>query len=371
MIVRRLTLHDFRIHHSTEMEFSPKLNFIVGGNGQGKTSLIEAIYFLCTTKNYKGAPDTDLLRFGQPGYTVHGVFEDATENNVHIRFLADENRRIYIKDGKTVHRAADIIGAFPVVLLTPEDHALTQGAPADRRKFIDSVISQYSSVYLDNILEYAKVLKQRTFLLNRIKENPGRSLTAELDAFTEKMILTGSAVIRQRDEFLQEFKSFVEEVYQEIMREEESPSMHYQFLEGAAPESDISALFRQKIYARRDDEIRRGMNLTGPHRDDIDFGINGKSLKSFGSQGQHKTFQVALRFAQFFYLKQRSGKTPVFLLDDVFGELDAHRAGHISRYLRQVGQAIITMTDLSNYAYLREMNESRMFTVSAGTVTPA
>lgn len=369
MIVRRLTLHDFRIHQSTELEFSPKLNFIVGGNGQGKTSLIEAVYFLCTTKNYKGAPDAELLRFGQQGYTVHAAFEDVTLSNVHIRYLSSENKRMYIKDGKAVHRAADIIGTFPVVLLTPEDHALTQGAPADRRKFIDSVISQYSSVYLGNILEYAKLLKQRTYILNRIRENPARSLTAELDAYTEKLIMTGSAIIHQRNEFLSEFRSFVVEVYREIMGEEESPSMDYHFLGGSSSE-DILSLFRQKIYARRDEEIRRGLNLTGPHRDDIGFTINGNSLKSFGSQGQHKTFQVALRFAQFFYLKARSGKTPVFLLDDVFGELDAHRAGHISRYLTQVGQAIITMTDLSNTAYLREMNENRMFTVSSGRVTP-
>ncbi|GMU86919.1 MAG: DNA replication and repair protein RecF [Ignavibacteriales bacterium] len=371
MIIRRLSLHDFRIHQSTEMEFSPKLNFIVGGNGQGKTSLIEAIYFLCTTKNYKGAPDADLLRFGQSGYSIHGVFEDVTENQVHIRYLPDENKRIYIKDGKTVHRAADIIGAFPVVLLTPEDHALTQGAPADRRRFIDSVISQYSPVYLENILEYAKILKQRTYILNRIKENSGRGLGAELDAFTEKMILTGSSIIQQRNDFIKEFKDFVAEVYQEIMGEEEMPFMKYQFLGGAEADADITLFFRKRAYERREEEIRRGMNLTGPHRDDIDFAINGKSLKSFGSQGQHKTFQVALRFAQFFYLKARSGKTPVFLLDDVFGELDAYRAGHISRYLTQVGQAVITMTDLSNYAYLRDMNESRMFTVSAGMVNPA
>lgn len=370
MIVRRLSLQQFRIHQSTEIEFSPKLNFIVGGNGQGKTSLLEAIYFLCTTKNYKGAHDTELLRFGQDGYTVHGVFEDVTLSSVHIRYLADENKRMYIKDGKPVHRASDIIGAFPVVLLTPEDHVLTQGAPADRRKFIDSVISQYSPVYLDLILEYAKLLKQRAYILNRMKENPGRSLRAELDAFTEKMILTGSAIIAQRDEFLKEFQSFVSEVYQEIMGEEELPLMEYIYLGGGAW-PDISAAFRQKIYARIDEEIRRGVNLTGPHRDDIEFTVNGKGLKSFGSQGQHKTFQVALRFAQFFYLKSRSGKTPVFLLDDVFGELDARRAGHISRYLTQVGQAVITMTDLSNYAWLRELNESRMFTVTAGSVKPA
>lgn len=368
MIVQQLSLNNFRIHGSSRLEFDPRLNFIVGGNGQGKTSVIEAIYFLCTTKNYKASPDLELLKFGESSYEINAVFSDISDNSVRIRFSPDENKRIYLKDGKPVHRSADVIGNFPVVLLTPEDHALTQGSPAERRKLMDSVISQGSAVYLNVILEYAKILKQRAALLNRIHEFREKNLNSELAAFTLKLVELGTEIIEYRKKFVDQFSALVKDVYTQIMDGQEPPEIVYRYLK-SSPEENIRDEFLKAVNARKDEEIRRGLNLTGPHRDDLEFTVSGRSLKAYGSQGQHKTFQVALRFAQFFYLKQISGKTPVFLLDDVFGELDAKRAARISRYLMEVGQAIITMTDLSNYNYLREMNTHKVFTIANGSVS--
>lgn len=367
MIVQHVSLNNFRIHGSSRLEFDPQLNFIVGGNGQGKTSILEAVYFLCTTKNYKGSPDTELLKFGEPYYEINAGFSDISDSTVRIRFTGGENKRIYLKDGKPVHRSADVIGSFPVVLLTPEDHALTQGSPAERRKLMDSIISQSSAVYLQLILDYAKVLKQRSSLLGKIQEQGERKFAGELSAFTSTLVELGTEIIRHRKEFTAHFASLVADVYTEIMGGAEKPDIKYVYLKNS-PEENIREEFMTAVIKRKEEEIRRGLNLTGPHRDDLEFTVNGNNLKSFGSQGQHKTFQVALRFAQFFYLKEIMGKTPVFLLDDVFGELDTKRAARISKYLTEVGQAIITMTDLSNYQNLRTMNTGRVFTVQNGSI---
>lgn len=352
MVLKKLQLKNFRIHAASEIVFSDGLNLIVGGNGQGKTSIIEAVYFLCTTRNYKGAPDQEILRFGEEVYEIQGDFSDKTEINTRIYYSQPENRRYYFKNGKQISRAVDVIGSLPVVLLTPEDHSITQGAPSERRKFVDSVISQESSTYLQTLLDFNRTLKQRGSLLFRLREEGQSAIRlSELDAWDEKLADTGADLIVYRQKFTDEFIPYLKDAYAHIPGSSEIPVIEYMFLDGYKG-SDIRAGYLKLLRERRNEEIRRGVNLTGPQKDEYIFYINGKLLRNYGSQGQHKTFQAALRFAQFFYLKERSGLTPILLLDDVFGELDASRSVNISEYLKIVGQAFITITDFSNIGFI-------------------
>jgi DNA replication and repair protein RecF len=367
MILQNLAVKNFRIHQDSEINCSPSLNFIIGGNGEGKTSLIEAIYSLCTTKNYKGASDTELTRFNEPGYEVAGIFYNNAPRKVRIIYSAGEGKRNYVLDGKTVFRSSEVIGKFPVVLLTPDDYVLTQGSPADRRKFVDSVISQSSEYYLSLLIEYNRIIKQRTALLNAIREFRQNDYLEELDAWDTQLVKIGTSLIRYRQKFIAEFQTYITEAYRFIMENEELPGVEYPVLRETGG-TITEEIFAAKLSARRDEEIRRAANLVGPHRDDFIFSVNGKSLKTYGSQGQHKTFQVALRFAQFFYLKEKSSGTPVFLLDDVFGELDTKRSIKISAYLREVGQAFITITDFSNYGFLSRLAGDMIIRVTKGTV---
>ncbi len=369
MILSSLSLRNFRIHKNINLTFSDTLNYIVGGNGQGKTSVLEAAYYLCTAKSFN-AKDIETVSFNEDEFEVNGFFNDITDDKIRVIFSMPENRKYYFQNDKLISRSSQIIGRFPVVILTPADHAITQGSPGERRKLVDSVISQASSTYLNILLDYNKTIKQRAVVLNRLRENFTKSEITELDAWTEKLIENGVELILHRKKFINKFIKYVSDSYKKIISNKESPSIQYSFLDDRT-ESDISDTFLSLIKEKKDEEIRRGVNLVGPHRDDFIFKINEINLRTYGSQGQHKTFQTALRFAEFFYLKDTSGKTPIFLLDDVFGELDAYRAGKISEYLKEVGQAFITLTDFADFSFLKKDEKDLIIKIENGNIAYA
>jgi len=366
-----LTLHlkNFRRHKETSLTFSNKLNFIVGANGAGKTTILESIYYLCTNKNFNTRTDSEAIHFGQDNFEVDGTIKELTESNIRVYYSLTENKKVYFRNGKKISRSVDIIGSFPIVTLTPSDLAITKGFPGDRRKFVDSILSQASATYLKNLLDYNRTLKQRSSLLFLLKENNSKRLIDELYAWNEKLIQGGLYLIEKRKQFIKDFKIFIEESYMEIMESKETPGVVYSFLESDEENiKNTEKKFRDLLKIKEDEEKRRAANLVGPHRDDLIFLVDNVDLKKYGSQGQHKTFQIALRFAEFFYLKQLTGKTPIFLLDDVFGKLDSKRAQKISNYLRKIGQAFITVTDLADFSFLDINNEDTIIKVNEGVV---
>ena len=366
-----LTLHlkNFRKHKETNLTFSNKLNFIVGSNGAGKTTILESIYYLCTNRNFNTRTDNEVIRFGKDYFEVEGTIKELTESNIRVYYSLTENKKAYIKNGKKISRSVDIIGSFPIVTLTPSDLTITKGFPGDRRKFIDSILSQASETYLKNLLDYNRTLKQRSSLLFLLKENNSKNLIDELEAWNEKLIQGGLYLIEKRQQFIKDFTAFVKESYTEIMESKETPGLIYSFLESDEENiKNTEKTFRSLLKSKEHEEKRRAANLVGPHRDDVIFLIDKIDLKKYGSQGQHKTFQIALRFAEFFYLKQLTGKTPVFLLDDVFGKLDSKRAQKISNYLRKIGQAFITVTDLADFSFLDINNKDKIIKVNEGIV---
>ncbi len=365
MFLRNLQLTNFRLHKNSSLKFSENLNFIVGGNGQGKTSLLEAIYYLTTTKNLLGLSDTDAINFEENYFEINGLFEDLSKNEVRIFCSKEIPRKKIFLNQKPVGKSAELIGKFPVVTLTQADHYITFGAPAERRKFTDAVISQASGTYLNILLEYNKILRQRSSLLSRIRENFDKSLLDELDAWSESLIKIGTQLVEHRLKFIEEFNGYLKSSFYRIMKDEEIPEIEYSFY-GEKISEKVENKFTSLLKEKREEEIRRASNLVGPHRDDFIFKINNLELKKFGSQGQHKTFQLALRFAQFFYLKNKLSRTPVFLMDDVFGELDSFRANKISEYLKEIGQAFITMTDFTNYSDLVDKEKDLLINVSNG-----
>lgn len=351
MILSSLELKNFRKHINTNFKFSEGLNYIVGGNGVGKTTILEAIFMLCTTKSFY-AKDNDIVNFNASEFEVNGLFRGHSTDKVRIYFNSVEGKKYYFLNEKQINRSADVIGKFPVVKLTPEDHSITQGSPSERRKFVDSVISQASKAYLKTLIDYNKTLRHRSVVLSRLSERIIPSLLDELDAWTENLVSNGSEIVEHRKNFVEIFNDYIKESYFRIMGNEEIPAIKYQtFI--SEDFVNIKEQMSEQTKQLKESEIKRGINLIGPHRDDFIFEINGINVKTFGSQGQNKTFQTVLRFAEFFYLKDITGNKPLFLLDDVFGELDAFRAGKVSDYLKEVGQAFITLTDFANFKYLR------------------
>jgi DNA replication and repair protein RecF len=365
MILSLIHLKNFRRHINLSLNFSDKINYIVGINGIGKTSILEAIYYICTTKGYKSKSDGELLNFDEDSFEVGGVFNNLVKHKARIFYTTGSNRKNYLLDEKQVGKLHEIIGKFPVIVLTPEDHDITQGLPAFRRKFVDAAISQINKLYLETLLDYNKILRHRAALLYRIKENGTKSLQEQLEVWNEKLVETGVEIINYRKRFIAEIYDYIKFSYQEIVKTDEIPDIEYSFLEDYEG-VEIGSRFYELLASRREEEVRRVTNQVGPHRDDFIFTVNGRNLRNFGSQGQHKTYQIALKFAQYFYMKEKTGEDPIFLLDDVFGELDLNRAIKISELLQQAGQVFITLTDFAKFNFLKLRQEDSVIKFGAG-----
>jgi len=367
MYLSSLKLINFRLHKDSTIQFSEGLNYIVGGNGQGKTTILEAIYYISTTKSFTSNSDAEVVSFDEDYFEIHGNIFDLIQNAMIVRYSKSENRKHYSLNGKLISSPQEIVGRFPVVFLSPSDSKITEEAPQERRKFVDSVISQLSKTYFENLLEYKKILKQRSSLLLKFKESFSPDLYNELDVWNERLVKVGSKLIQSRKRFVFEFNDYVKEIYSKILNGNEEPSIEYQTLNHNSDE-ELESVFYSELEKQRENELRRSANLVGPHKDDFKFYINKISLRDFGSQGQHKTFQVALRFAEYFYLKNKLGKNPFFLLDDVFGHLDRERSQKISEHLGEIGQAFITLTDLSDMKNLQKTNKDCVIQIQNGKV---
>ena len=370
MILNFIELRNFRLHSNTNLEFSKTTNYIVGGNGEGKTSLLEAIYYLCTTKNLNQNSDSEVLRFNESFFEINGSFTEYSSSKVRVFFDESANKKNVFLNEKQVYKASSLIGKFPVVALLQSDHAITQGAPSERRRFVDSIIAQSSETYLQLLLDYNKILRHRSTLLSKIKELNSPELFDQLDAWTISLVDIGSEVIRHRIRFVKEFNEYILNPYEQIMGKKESPEIKYVSIDENLV-NNVDETFRKQLKEVKYKELRQSRNLVGPHKDDYEFYIDGLELKKYGSQGQHKTFQIALRFSQFYYLKDKLNITPIFLMDDIFGELDTNRADKISTYLSKIGQAFITMTDFSRLENLDLSDTDLVINVTKGNVTYA
>jgi DNA replication and repair protein RecF len=375
MKLQFVRLHNFRNHTDTTLDCTEGCNLIVGDNGQGKTNLLEAIAYLSLTKSIFGSSDSTVLSIGSDFFELEGKFQSdvGIETSVRDAYAIAEEKSVTI-DRERVERFSDVIGLFPIVTLFPEHHAITLGAPADRRKFIDFVLSQASKSYLLDVMEYKRVLKQRNRVLQD-QRGARNGLSSGLDAWDEGLIRHGSRIVSARLKFLESFQHQLQQSYEQLVEESEVPNVHYVSTIGESPETVengqrkeyVDHLFRAALSETRADESRIGMTLVGPHRDELAFTLDGLDIRKYASQGQHKTFLIALKAAEFTYLKKLRGETPIMLLDDVFGELDDIRTRCLLRFLKQAGQTFITAAKEALFNAV-SVDSCKRFTVANGTL---
>ena len=363
MLVTKIRIRSFRNIAEEEICFNDRFNILHGANGQGKTSILEAIYLLGTMKSFRLARTPDLITWENPYSVVEGwVRRDDVRREIAI-CLGREGRRARI-DGKPVVRLADFFGAVNAVVFSPEEIGMVRGGPELRRRYLDRAIFSGDLGYLILYHEYQRLLKQRNALLRRGEP-------AGLDVWTEQLAEAGGRLMAKSREYLARLEPLVRHFYRQIAdgAEEAGLAYHPHLLSPTEAGSDGKEALLRLYATHAAEELRRGSSVVGPHRDDVEFTLNGRVIRHHGSQGQQRSFVLALKMAEIDYLERLHGAPPVLLLDDISSELDRQRNENLMAFLRERRmQVFITTTDVSSLR-LEGIDTRASFHVSRGTVT--
>ena len=339
MFLRKLALLNFKNHPQHHVRFTAKINCIIGNNGVGKTNLLDAIYYLCLTKSYFNAVDQQNILFQTDFFRLEGEFEKQ-EQPYHIVYkLAAGRKKELTVNEAAVNKLSDHIGQFPAIIITPDDSQLILGNSDERRRFLDNTISQVNRQYLLWVMEYNKVLAQRNTALKRFAEAGtfNRDLIA---AYNHKLVPLGDAIHQARQTAIRQLLPAFNRYYGIISLAREQVNLAY-----------VSQLNEKPLEVLLHDNLQRDALLqrteAGIHKDDIDFFIGENKLKKFGSQGQQKSFVVAIKLAQYRFIQQMKGYHPVLLIDDIFDKLDNDRSRKLVEVIAgdDFGQVFLTDTD--------------------------
>jgi DNA replication and repair protein RecF len=369
MKISNAHLRSFRNHNETGFEFGSQINVLLGENGQGKTNALEALSFLCLTKSFYASADSTVTQQEKNFFEIKSTLESDEGKEFQVRVTYDnaKKEKKYTINGAEVEKFSTVIGMFPVVILSPENNSITFGSPADRRKFIDIVVSQSSKSYVEDSIEYRRIVRQRNAILSAAK---GKDCGNEISPWNEMLVRYGAKITHKRKQFLKEFEPFIAQTYLEIVAERETPKIEYVPTVSIQQDStieEIATAIETKLLKKKNEELKFQTTLVGPHRDEIIFSLNSMPLKQFASQGQHKTFLIALKAAEFFFLKERCNETPIFLLDDVFSELDEYRSKKLLLLTKSLGQIFITTTNDKIFGDAEWNAERRKFFIKNGT----
>ncbi len=347
MFLKELKLTNFKNCESADLRFSEKINCFVGLNGAGKTNILDAIYYLAFCKSYFTTTDRQNIRHGEDFFAVHGDLVTDNEETATISCVQKGNAKKSFKyNKKEYERLADHIGKIPLVMISPYDRDLINDGSELRRKFIDGVISQFDSVYLGDLLQYNKVLAQRNTQLKQFWEN--RYFDANLLAlWDEQMIRLATPIYEKRKAFLKDFMPIFQEYYDIVSGTSEQVNIVY---ESTLHEKTMEQLLQD---SQEKDRYSSYTNV-GIHKDDFCFVTDNHSVKKFGSQGQQKSFVVAVKLAQFDFNYKKIGFKPILLLDDIFDKLDDNRVAQLVKLVGNdhFGQVFITDTQRQRVQYL-------------------
>ncbi len=342
MYLSQLKLTQFKNYEQQSLTLSPRLNCLTGLNGMGKTNVLDAVHYLCLCKNHTGLNDKQLIRHGAGFFRLEGHFvsEEEEVQKVVAKYQSGQRKEIE-RNGTAYERLTDYIGQFPVVMIAPDDVTLVQDGSEDRRRFLDATLSQISPGYLQNLLTYNALLKQRNALLKSFAEQK-RFDAILLESIDHQMPAPAAVLFEQRSNFVETFRPLFRELYAAIANSKEAVDVSY--------ESDLSNGSLEVLLPgvlEKDRILQR--STVGPHRDDLALYMDGQLVKKFASQGQLKSFLLALRLAQYEVLRQAKGVAPILLLDDIFDKLDERRVRQLVGLLigRDFGQIFITDTQRS------------------------
>jgi len=364
MQLKELSLHQFKNHHHSEISFSSGVNAFIGPNGSGKTNVLDAIHYLSMCKSYLNSIDKQNIEFNEKFFSISGIWEyDKKKYTVNCSYKLGSKKTVKLNK-KEYDKLADHIGRFPVVFISPYDGDLINEGSELRRKWIDGIISQVNPRYLSHLQSYQKVLNQRNALLKNMHEHRLFDLES-IEVWDVQMVKLGNEIHRIRAEFVTSFIPIFKKFYDEIGIEEENVKIAYR---SQLNEFDFSELLKEN---HTKDSFTQYSNV-GTHKDDLLFTIKDHPIKKFGSQGQQKSFIIALRLAQFEWLKTMKETSPILLLDDIFDKLDHERVQKLVSLVttKFFGQVIISDTDKDRMVKLLNSLsiQSKLFETENGTV---
>jgi DNA replication and repair protein RecF len=365
MYLSHLTLNDFRNYKQLDLSPGPGLYLFYGENAQGKTNLLEAVAMLATSNSFHAASDREIVNWDAPDHVgrvtatvernsgevkIEIVIVDPAPANGTPSMVPDNRQRKRIKINNVPKKSMDLVGQVTVVLFAPTDLRLVDGPPEERRRFLDRGLCQMQPRYCQALVKYRKVITQRSALLKRIREN--QEDPRMLDYLDEKLTEWANMIIFERQRMVASLNEQVDELQSTISGGREHlqivyrPSFH---VDPALNTLDALEHYREQLREARRKEIYQGVCLLGPHRDDLEFLVNGVNMLTYGSRGQQRTVALSAKLAELAYMRSMTGEEPILLLDDVFSELDSLRREYLLRQILQHDQVLITATDFTNF----------------------
>lgn len=369
MYLGRFKQSGFRNLAPLDLEFDPHVNVFLGENAQGKTNLLEAIYFLALSRSHRTSNDREMIAFGQDFASLAG--------RVHKRQLDLDLRIVISKKGKSAWvnrveqaRLSKYVGHLNAILFSPEDLELVKGAPSLRRRFMDLEFGQINPEYLYFASQYRQLLQQRNNYLKQLARRQASDQVL-LGVLTEQVATAASELIWRRYRYLADLNRYAAEAYRAISGQREALRVLYRPSAKEITAADHPAQIKQKLLDRfaeiADDELRRATTQLGPHRDDLEFQLDGKNAHLFASQGQQRTIALSLKLAEIQLIKQLTGEEPILLLDDVMSELDQNRQAALLNFIHGQTQTFITTTDLDGISQ-EIVKQPRIFYIHSGKI---
>ena len=359
MFIKNLILRNYRNYNELQVEFSKYVNVFIGDNAQGKTNVLEAIYYCAFAKSHRTSKDKELINWlGDNAYISVNVAKSRLDKKIDINILSNGKKAVKVNTIK-IKKIGELFGTFNVVMFSPEDLKIIKESPGIRRRFIDMEICQLSSKYYHNLVQYNKVLNERNIVLK------SRNLSNDmLDIYDEQLITYGEYIINKRLEYLNKLNFYGKEIHKDITQQKEDIEFKYQST--IKDLNQIKVSFDSLLKNSRKKDFERGTTTVGPHRDDFSVYINKIETKSYGSQGQQRTAVLTIKFSSLRIIKEITGEYPILLLDDVLSELDFNRKRYVLSSIGDI-QTIITCTgnnDIKDYLD----SKAKIFTVSNGIV---
>ena len=355
MIIKSLKLKNFRNYNLLELEFDHATNIFYGDNAQGKTNILESIFLGSTTKSHRNTKDRDMIKFGEEESHIELVIEKkGVPFQIDMHLKKNSPKGIAINK-HPIRKASELCGIVNIVFFSPEDLNIIKNGPSERRKFMDLELSQIDKIYLNNLLNYNRIVNQRNKLLKDVKSN--EELEETLDIWDEQLIKYGNDLIERRLLFIQSVNKIISNIHKKLTGNKEEIILHY--------ESSIGSLnFEQALQKNRKRDLKFRSTSCGPHRDDIGFFINELDIRRFGSQGQQRTAALSLKLSEIDLVKQITGDKPILLLDDVLSELDKSRQNYLLDSIDGI-QTLITCTGVEEFVKHR-FSINKIFRVDNG-----